>query len=149
MMSACCHAPMRALCNHSSPRKRASSGSATRGIRIPKALLDETDLPEEVELYAEPGPLVVEAARRRRSGWAIAATRMWARGDDVLLDESTATKSIPRSGSGGSEPGDRSRPRYLVRLDPTIGGEIKKTRPCVVVSPDELNEHLRTVIVAP
>jgi mRNA interferase MazF len=38
---------------------------------------------------------------------------------------------------------------YLVRLDPTLGSEIKKTRPCVVVSPDELNEHLRTVIMAP
>ena len=38
---------------------------------------------------------------------------------------------------------------YLVRLDPTLGSEIKKTRPCVVVSPDELNEHLRTVVVAP
>ncbi len=38
---------------------------------------------------------------------------------------------------------------YLVRLDLTLGSEIKKTRPCVVVSPDELNEHLRTVIVAP
>ena len=38
---------------------------------------------------------------------------------------------------------------HLVRLDPTLGSEIKKTRPCVVVSPDELNEHLRTVIVAP
>ena len=38
---------------------------------------------------------------------------------------------------------------YLVRPDPTLGSEIKKTRPCVVVSPDELNEHLRTVIVAP
>jgi mRNA interferase MazF len=38
---------------------------------------------------------------------------------------------------------------YLVRLDPTLGSEIKKTRPCVVVSPDELNEHLRTAIVAP
>jgi mRNA interferase MazF len=38
---------------------------------------------------------------------------------------------------------------YLVRLDPTLGSGIKKTRPCVVVSPDELNEHLRTVIVAP
>ena len=37
----------------------------------------------------------------------------------------------------------------LVKLDPTLGSEIKKTRPCVVVSPDELNEHLRTVIVAP
>ena len=38
---------------------------------------------------------------------------------------------------------------YLVRLDSALGSEIKKTRPCVVVSPDELNEHLRTVIVAP
>jgi mRNA interferase MazF len=38
---------------------------------------------------------------------------------------------------------------YLVRLDPTLGAEIKKTRPCLVVSPDELNHHMRTLIVAP
>jgi mRNA interferase MazF len=38
---------------------------------------------------------------------------------------------------------------YLVQLDPTRGREIRKTRPCVVVSPDELNQHLATVIVAP
>jgi mRNA interferase MazF len=38
---------------------------------------------------------------------------------------------------------------HLVRLDPTLGSEIRKTRPCVIVSPDELNEHLRTAIVAP
>ena len=38
---------------------------------------------------------------------------------------------------------------FLVGLDPTKGREIKKTRPCVVVSPDELNGSLRTVIVAP
>src|SRR5262245_32833552 len=38
---------------------------------------------------------------------------------------------------------------YLVGLDPTLGSQIQRTRPCVVVSPDELNEHLRTVIVAP
>jgi mRNA interferase MazF len=38
---------------------------------------------------------------------------------------------------------------YLVSLDPTIGSEIKKTRPCVVLSPDELNRHIRTVILAP
>lgn len=37
----------------------------------------------------------------------------------------------------------------LVSLDPTRGSEIRKTRPCVVVSPDELNRHLHTVIVAP
>ena len=38
---------------------------------------------------------------------------------------------------------------YLVMLDPTRGSEIRKTRPCLVVSPDEINQHLRTVIVAP
>jgi mRNA interferase MazF len=38
---------------------------------------------------------------------------------------------------------------WLVSLDPTLGSEIKKSRPCVVVSPPELNQHLRTVIVAP
>jgi mRNA interferase MazF len=38
---------------------------------------------------------------------------------------------------------------HLVRLDPTLGSEIRKTRPCLVVSPNELNQHLRTVIVAP
>ena len=38
---------------------------------------------------------------------------------------------------------------YLVSLDPTVGHEISKTRPCVVVSPDELNRQIRTVIVAP
>ena len=38
---------------------------------------------------------------------------------------------------------------HLVGLDPTKGSEIRKTRPCLIVSPDELNRHLRTVIVAP
>ena len=38
---------------------------------------------------------------------------------------------------------------WLVSLDPTQGSEIQKTRPCLVVSPNEVNEHLRTVIVAP
>lgn len=38
---------------------------------------------------------------------------------------------------------------WLAALDPTVGSEIQKTRPCVIVSPDELNAHLRTVIAAP
>src|SRR5262249_2829456 len=38
---------------------------------------------------------------------------------------------------------------YLVNLDPTVGSEIHKTRPCLVVSPDEINHNLRTAIVAP
>ena len=38
---------------------------------------------------------------------------------------------------------------WLVNLDPTVGSEIKKTRPCVIVSPPEMHDHLRTMIVAP
>lgn len=38
---------------------------------------------------------------------------------------------------------------YLIQLDPTRGSEIQKTRPCLVISPDELNRNMRTVIVAP
>lgn len=38
---------------------------------------------------------------------------------------------------------------WLAALDPTVGSEIQKTRPCVVISPDEMHNHLRTVIVAP
>jgi mRNA interferase MazF len=37
----------------------------------------------------------------------------------------------------------------IVNLDPTVGSEIKKTRPCVVISPDEMNNYLDTVIIAP
>jgi len=38
---------------------------------------------------------------------------------------------------------------YLINLDSTIGHEIKKTRPCLIVSPDEMNENIKTVIIAP
>lgn len=38
---------------------------------------------------------------------------------------------------------------YLLNLDPTIGHEIKKTRPCVIISPDEMNKYLQTIIIAP
>jgi mRNA interferase MazF len=38
---------------------------------------------------------------------------------------------------------------FLVNLDPTVGREIQKTRPCVVISPDEMNRYIATVIIAP
>ena len=38
---------------------------------------------------------------------------------------------------------------YLVNLDPTLGSEIQKTRPCLIISPDEMNDHIATVILAP
>jgi mRNA interferase MazF len=38
---------------------------------------------------------------------------------------------------------------FIVNLDPTVGSEIKKTRPCVIISPDEMNKYLDTVVIAP
>jgi mRNA interferase MazF len=38
---------------------------------------------------------------------------------------------------------------FLVSLDPTVGAEIQKTRPCLIISPDEMNRHINTVIIAP
>ena len=64
----------------------------SQGIRVPRALLEQADLPEEVELQAQPGRLVVRAARRPRAGWAQAARAMHEREHDVLIDESTPTR---------------------------------------------------------
>ena len=63
----------------------------SRGIRIPKTLLDEASLSDKVEVHAQPGRLVIQAVCRPHSGWATAAKRMRARGDDRLLEEPTAT----------------------------------------------------------
>ena len=38
---------------------------------------------------------------------------------------------------------------YLVSLNPTVGNEIQKSRPCLIISPDEMNRHINTVIIAP
>lgn len=64
----------------------------SRGIRVPKLLLDQAQLPDEVEVRAEPGRLVVQATRRPRTGWAKAARAMRERAHDALLDEPTATR---------------------------------------------------------
>ena len=64
----------------------------SRGLRIPKALLDQAQLPDEVQLRAEPGRLIVRAARRPRAGWAEAAKALHAHSGDVLLDEPTPTR---------------------------------------------------------
>jgi antitoxin MazE len=63
----------------------------SRGIRVPKVLLDEAGLPDEVELRAEPGRLVVSAASRPRAGWAAKARAMHQRGHDTPLDAPTPT----------------------------------------------------------
>jgi antitoxin MazE len=64
----------------------------SRGIRVPKVLLDQAQLPDEVELHAEPGRLVVQSIRRPRTGWAKAARAMRDRVHDGLLDEPIATR---------------------------------------------------------
>jgi len=64
----------------------------SQGIRVPRALLEQAQLPEEVELQAHPGRLIVRAARRPRAGWADAARLMRDRRHDDLLDEPTRTR---------------------------------------------------------
>lgn len=64
----------------------------SQGIRVPKALLDLAQLPAEVELYAEPGRLLVRASRKPRAGWAAAAKAVHAGGADGLFDKPTATR---------------------------------------------------------
>lgn len=100
MCSDCAHddavLPSAAACDYTvitmTAKTRIVRIGNSRGIRIPKTLLDEAELPEEVELHAEPGRLVVEAVRHARRGWAAAAQRMRARSGDQLLDEPTATR---------------------------------------------------------
>jgi antitoxin MazE len=64
----------------------------SRGIRVPKALLEQSQLPDEVELLAEPGRLTVRPLRRNRAGWADAARSMRMHGDDRLLDVPGSTR---------------------------------------------------------
>lgn len=64
----------------------------SRGIRLPKLLLECAGLPDEVELLAEPGRIVIEAAARPRTGWAEAARNVAERGDDALLDPPAPTQ---------------------------------------------------------
>lgn len=59
----------------------------SQGIRIPKALLEESRLSDEVELLAGPGELIVRPARSPREGWEEQFRTMSERGDDRLLDE--------------------------------------------------------------
>lgn len=64
----------------------------SRGVRVPKALLDQAKLPDEIALSAEPGRLIVMSARRPRQGWDEAARSMRRGGNDRLLDAMTSTR---------------------------------------------------------
>ena len=64
----------------------------SRGIRLPKVLLKEAQLADEVELEAEPGRIVIRRASRPRAGWAAGARRMRERDEERLLDATTPTR---------------------------------------------------------
>ncbi len=63
----------------------------SRGVRLPKVLLEEAQLTEEVELEAAPGRIIVRKAAQPRAGWAAAAKKMRERNEDALLDAPTST----------------------------------------------------------
>lgn len=63
----------------------------SRGVRIPKPLIEQARLGDEVELRVEDGAVIIETPRRPRTGWADAAKTLQERGESGLLDEPTAT----------------------------------------------------------
>lgn len=64
----------------------------SRGVRLPKALIEEAKLSEDLELHLDDGAIVIRSVRPTRSGWADAAAGMTARGEDRLLDEVVSTR---------------------------------------------------------
>lgn len=64
----------------------------SQGVRLPRPLLEQAGLGEDVVVRATPGRIVIEAARAPRAGWADAAKAMRVAGDDELLDAPTATR---------------------------------------------------------
>lgn len=63
----------------------------SRGVRIPKTLLEQAHLTEEVQIEARADEIVIRSLRQPREGWEEAFRNMAARGDDLLLDEARAT----------------------------------------------------------
>lgn len=64
----------------------------SRGIRIPRTLLEQAGLTDEIEMTVEGNRLIVHAARQPRAGWAAHFAEMAKKGDDALLDEAVSTQ---------------------------------------------------------
>ena len=64
----------------------------SKGIRLPKTIIAEAQLRDEVELKAEPGRIVIRSAKRPREGWEQAARLMRERNEDHVIDETTPTR---------------------------------------------------------
>ena len=76
----------------SSMKSRLIRIGNSRGVRLPKPLIEEAGLQEEVEVQVRGGALVISSRRQPRAGWAEAARQMRDRGDDRLLEGPTATR---------------------------------------------------------
>ena len=119
----------------------------SQGVLIPKPILAQVGLQDSADLQVRDGVIEIRPiCRNPREGWANDAQRLAEHGDDALVwpefanedDDELVWVMLMKTGE-----------IWLAQLDPTVGSEIQKTRPCVVISPDEMNAHLRTVIVAP
>ena len=117
----------------------------SRGVRIPRALLEQAGLTDEVEMTVDGSKLIIHSARLPRQGWDAQFASMAEHNDDLLLDQ----MAFNSMGRGRMDVVVKRFEVYLVNLDPTLGSEIQKTRPCLIISPDEMNDHINTVIVAP
>ena len=100
----------------------------SRGLRIPRKMLDAIVAPTQVQLDIQDRALIIRPLTTPRLGWDSAAK--WA--NTTLNDEDDAWLNAD-----------------LADLADDDGSEVAKSRSCVVVSPDEMNAHLSTVIVAP
>ena len=120
----------------------------SQGIRIPKVILEECGFIKSVEIVVEGNCLIIKPVNSIRSGWDKAFKIMAEMDDEMPFDEtSNAFDEKGMDMVKGQKPARFDV--FLVSLDPTIGSEIQKTRPCVIISPDEMNRHLKTVIIAP
>src|SRR2546426_11511516 len=115
----------------------------SKGIRVPKVLLEHALLPDEVELQAENGRLIVRAAQGPRAGWAKAAKAMHDRGDDQLLDATTSSQFDAKEwrGGGGGAPSPPGAGVWAPPAPPW-GGESGKTGRGWWVCPAERNNTL-------
>jgi len=110
-------------------RARVGRIGNSRGLRIPKPLLEQTGLSGEVEIEAEGNQLIVRPARPPRTGWVGGGVR----GDDRSGRRPPGARCAPPNPvrPRGLDVVARGTPRrfdvYLVTLDPTVGSEIKKT----------------------
>lgn len=120
-------------------------GNST-GMIVPQALLEAlgSKAGEAIELSVEKGRLIAAPVRpdRPRAGWADAARALAEAGEvdpawPEVANDDDAALMVTRGEV------------WLAALDPTVGSEIQKTRPCLIVSPEELDAHLKTVIVVP